>query len=194
MTARRVMACIAAIATVSILQAMLIAPWTAPLAVSLPAVFVAAVGIEAGASAGLAVGFTAGLLADLGSRHPAGILALTWLLLGVFCGLLANSRRRRLTSALLVAVTAGLASFVVVVVLGLFGTPSNSLAGDLGLAAPTVLGDAVLALVVVAPLRAALRALRVRLPSMQPQSDSIVRTRASAAGVPVSPVQDTVNA
>ena len=38
----------------------------------------------------MSVGFSAGLLADLGSHHPAGVLALAWLLLGLGCGLLAD--------------------------------------------------------------------------------------------------------
>ncbi len=38
------------------------------------------------AGAGMAFGFAAGLIADLGSAHPAGVLALCWLGVGLVCG------------------------------------------------------------------------------------------------------------
>ncbi len=89
MTPRRVIAAAAAVITVLVLQAVVVSPVAGMVMVSLPAVLVAALAVEAGPSAGMSVGFAAGLLADLSSRHPAGVLALAWLLLGAGCGMFA---------------------------------------------------------------------------------------------------------
>ena len=57
----------------------LVGPLTVPVPVSLPALLVAAVALVDGPGVGMAFGFAAGLLADLGSEHPAGVLALCWM-------------------------------------------------------------------------------------------------------------------
>ncbi|MEP6851326.1 MAG: hypothetical protein ABJA87_01460 [bacterium] len=84
----RPIAGLAAIVTVLLLQATVIGPLTVPLPVSLPAVLVAAVGLRAGPAAGIGFGFSAGFLGDLGSDHPAGVLALVWLGVGLTAGVL----------------------------------------------------------------------------------------------------------
>jgi cell shape-determining protein MreD len=91
----RTVAALAAILTVSIVQAGLIAPLAMTLPISLPAVLVAAVALVDGAATGMAFGFTAGLVADLGSTHPAGVLALAWTCLGVVCGMASTGRTVR---------------------------------------------------------------------------------------------------
>jgi hypothetical protein len=80
MNRARVAAALAALLTALLLQATLIGPVTMPLPVSLPALLVAAIALVDGPGAGLAFGFAIGLIADLGSEHPAGVLALCWLL------------------------------------------------------------------------------------------------------------------
>ena len=82
MTRARVAAALAAILTALLLQATVIAPATVPWPVSLPAVLVAAVALVDGPATGMSFGFAAGLIADLGSHHPAGVLALCWLGVG----------------------------------------------------------------------------------------------------------------
>jgi rod shape-determining protein MreD len=159
---RRLIAATAAILTVLVVQATVLTPITMPLAVSLPAVLVAAVGIEAGPSAGMSIGFTAGLLADLDSRHPAGVLALVWLVLGVGCGLLANSRRRRTVTVLIVAVVAATIGTLTTIVLDVLHAPSGSVAPAFAHAFPSALGDLILALLVVPAVRVVVRALASR--------------------------------
>ena len=83
MTRSRIAAALAGILTVLLLQATLVAPVCTPFAVSLPAVLVAAVALVDGPATGISFGFAAGLMADLGSRHPAGVLALCWLGVGL---------------------------------------------------------------------------------------------------------------
>jgi hypothetical protein len=163
-TARRLVAASAAILTVLVLQAVVLNPLVFPLAMSLPAVLVATVGVEVGVSAGLSVGFSAGVLADLGSRHPAGLLALAWLLLGGCCGLLAEPGRRPLRSMVVVTFASGLCGLVTFVALNLLHAPAGSLRTGIALSGPSTIGDAALALVMVAAVRAVLRALGVRAP------------------------------
>jgi cell shape-determining protein MreD len=153
-------------------------PLTAPLAISLPAILVAAVGIEAGPSAGLSVGFSTGLLADLGSQHPAGLLAIAWLFLGTVCGLFAEARRRAARSIAIVTVATTIVSIVVVIGLGLFNAPPFAVGDAIRLTAPTLVGDGVLALLLIPAVRAMLRALRVRAP----------RPSTAAAAIPVGRV------
>lgn len=174
MTPRRIITAAAAIVTALVVQAGLVTPLTAPLAVSLPAVLVAVIGIEAGPSAGMSVGFSAGLLADLGSRHPAGVLAIAWLLLGMGCGVFAEHRRRLVRSVVVAAVGAGATSLLAVIGLALLDEPSVSLRAAVGLTLPTTLGDAILAVLVVPVARVMLRALKVRAP------------RSTVAAAPVS--------
>lgn len=119
----RPVAALAAILTVSAIQAGLVAPvaMILPLApaISLPAVLVAAVAVVDGAAAGMAFGFTAGLIADLGSAHPAGVLALVWTCLGVVCGMAATGRSVRedvLTCATAAAAAGAVATLILAVV------------------------------------------------------------------------------
>lgn len=156
MTRARVAAAIAAILTAMLLQATLIAPWTLPVPVSLPAVLVAAVALVDGPGSGMAFGFVAGLLADLGSTHPAGVLALSWLGVGLVCGLVAGRygiRRDAATAAFVCAV----ASVVTGVLLTVLNSGGQRAADAFVHAIPAGLGDALLALAVVPLVRVFLR-------------------------------------
>lgn len=152
----------AAIVTALLLQATVLGPACAPLAVSLPAVLVAAVALVDGPATGIAFGFTTGLVADLGSRHPAGVLALCWLAVGLVCGAVAD--RHRLVRD---AVTAGLAAGVSAAVAGAVlvavhqGGTIGQLASQL---LPTVALDVLLALPTCALVRRMLRTETLRAP------------------------------
>lgn len=163
MTRFRAAAAIAAIMTALLLQGALVGPWTVPVAVSLPAVLVAVIGLHDGPSAGMTFGFTAGLVADLGSHHPAGVLALCWLGLGLVAGLGATERSVR-GDAAVAAVLAAVASTAALVILALLGKDGASLTSALRGFVPTGLGDALLALAVVAVVRRALRSDTLRAP------------------------------
>lgn len=118
MTRARVAAAVAGVATVLLLQATLVGPAFGSWAVSLPAVLVAVVAFTDGPAAGMSFGFAAGLAADLASRHPAGVLALCWLGLGLVCGL-ADGHGRRLREAVVAglgcAAAAGAATLLLVI-------------------------------------------------------------------------------
>ena len=133
---------------------------TSPYPVSLPAVLVAAVALADGPAAGMSFGFAAGLVADLGSHHPAGILALCWLGVGLVCGLVADRRTIR-RDAVVIGVVGGLASGVATVFLVIThdGPALSAAVTQLPLAA---LGDLVLALAVVPVVRAMLRTSSLR--------------------------------
>lgn len=161
MTRLRALAAFAVIITALLLQAALIGPWTVPVAVSLPAVVVAAVGLHDGPSAGMAFGFTAGLLADLGSRHPAGVLALCWLALGLVAGK-ASARRSVRGDAAVAAVLAASASTAALVIVALLGKDGATIASAARFVIPTGLGDALLALGVVGLVRRGLRSDALR--------------------------------
>ncbi len=88
MTPIRLVAALAALATAMLLQATLVGPVFLPLPVSLPVVLVACVALLTGPSTGIALGFGSGLLVDLASNHPVGVLALSWLGLGLVAGVL----------------------------------------------------------------------------------------------------------
>jgi rod shape-determining protein MreD len=169
MNPRRLIAAAAAVLTVLVLQATVVTPLTASLAVSLPAILVAAIGVELGVSAGLSVGFCAGLLADLGSQHPAGVLALAWLLLGAVTGLLGQPRRRAYRSVAVVTVTTGACGLLVSLALALFDAPSMPFGSIVVAALPSTAVDAALALLLVPAVRAMRRALRVRRSSRAPR-------------------------
>ena len=139
---------------VLVVQATVLSPLTAPLAVSLPAVLVAAVGIEAGPSAGMSIGFSAGLLADLGlaasGRRARARLAAAGHRLRAARRSRAAARsvdRRRRRSA------AGVTGLVTGVALALLDAPSSPLGPVAALALPSALGDLVLAVLVVPPVR-----------------------------------------
>lgn len=152
----RVLAAVAALVTALLLQAALIAPLTMAVPVSLPAVLVAAVALVGGPSAGMSFGFTAGLVADLGSSHPAGVLALSWLGLGVVCGLAADRRTVRGDAAVAVLFCA-LASAIATLLLTVVHADGASAWLAVREAVPAGLGDALLALAVVPAVRAFLR-------------------------------------
>lgn len=161
MTRHRVAAGCAAMITALLLQATLIGPVTLPVPVSLPAVLIAAVALVDGPGVGMALGFSAGLFADLASTHPAGVLALSWLGVGLACGLLADRRGVRAdaaAAALVCAVAAAAAEL-------LLATISGAGAADaLRYLVPTALGDALLALAFVPLVRAFLHSDRLRRP------------------------------
>ncbi|MEO8889520.1 MAG: rod shape-determining protein MreD [Jatrophihabitantaceae bacterium] len=163
MTRARVAAAVAVILTAMLLQATLIGPVTLPVPVSLPAVVVAAVALIDGPGSGLAFGFTTGLLADLGSTHPAGVLALSWLGVGLLCGLAADrcTVRRDVATA---AVICALASLVAGALLALLHSGGATVGTALAQVVPAGLGDAVLALAVVPLARLLLRTDSLRAP------------------------------
>lgn len=155
MTRARVAASAAAILTALLLQAALVAPVTSPLPISLPAVLVAVVALVDGPATGMAFGFAMGLMADLGSTHPAGILALTWMALGVVCGLVADrsrGRRDAITAGVVTAVASSVATVLLVVV-----HDGETLLSAITQLPLTALGDVVLALLLFWPVRRMLR-------------------------------------
>jgi cell shape-determining protein MreD len=163
----RVAAALAAMITALLLQATLVAPVTYPWPVSLPALFVAAVALREGPGTGMSLGFATGLVADLASRHPAGLLALAWLGVGLAGGLLADHgrvRRDALVAGALCAAAGALTSLALGV---LSGTASVSgVVATARAAVPTLLVSALLALALVPIVRAMLGsdALRARRP------------------------------
>jgi rod shape-determining protein MreD len=162
MTPRRLLAGIAAILTALILQATLIAPLTIPVPVSLPAVLVAAVALASGPSTGIAFGFTAGLFADLGSEHPAGVLALGWLGVGVLCGVLGGRISRLRETAPACGIVCGLTSGVVSLLLTALGSSGATVWLSARDTVPAALGDGLLALWVVPAVRVMLRTEALR--------------------------------
>ena len=163
MTRARVAAALAAILTVLLLQATLVAPVVAPYAVSLPAVLVAAVALVDGPGTGMAFGFAAGLTADLGSNHPAGVLALCWTCVGVVCGR-GSTRGRLRRDAVAVGVVGALAASAAIVLLALVGAGGATAGSAITWLLPDALGDAALALVVVPLARRFLRTEYLRAP------------------------------
>ncbi|UQX89671.1 hypothetical protein M6D93_06635 [Jatrophihabitans telluris] len=159
--ATRLAAGIAAALTVLLLQATIIDPLTAPVPVSLPALVVALVAIIAGPGVGLGFGFALGLLADLGSDHPAGLLALCWLGIGVLGGQLGGpavergySSRGIAVSAAVLAGAAELAAGLMLAALGSHGATAWLAVRDV---VPVVVLDCLLGLGLVVPVRALLR-------------------------------------
>jgi rod shape-determining protein MreD len=159
----RFAAALAAMLTALLLQAALVAPLTMSVPVSLPAVVVAAVALTDGPATGMSFGFTVGLFADLGSSHPAGVLALSWLGLGVVCGLAADRRTVR-GDAAVAALCCALAVVFATVLLAAVHAGGATGWPALRAAVPAGLGDALLALAVVRLVRAFLHteALRAR--------------------------------
>jgi rod shape-determining protein MreD len=163
MTRARVAAASAGIITALLLQATLVAPIAAPWPVSVPAVLVAAVALVDGPGTGMSFGFAAGLTADLGSQHPAGVLALSWLGIGVVCGTFADRRRLR-RDALAVGVACGLAAAAAGLLLAITRSRGGALPDVLLYSVPAALGDAALALIVIAVVRRMLQADSLRAP------------------------------
>jgi len=158
----RLVAALTGMITALLLQAALVAPVTAPWPVSLPVALVAAVALVDGPAAGMSFGFATGLLADLGSNHPAGVLALCWLGVGLLCGMVADRRSLRrdaLTAGLVCAAGTSVATIVLAV------THSGTKATDAVVyAVPTAIGDALLAFAVLALVRRMLRTESLRAP------------------------------
>ncbi|HZY77693.1 MAG TPA: rod shape-determining protein MreD [Jatrophihabitantaceae bacterium] len=163
MTRARAAAGLAAILTALLLQGTVIGPWAGPVPVSLPAVLVAAVALVDGPGSGMAFGFVAGLLADLGSTHPAGVLALCWLGVGLACGLLADrhSVRRDAAAAAIVCALASLAGSVLLAVVHADGA---SVGSGLVHVVPAGIADALLALLLVPLARRFLHTDQLRAP------------------------------
>jgi cell shape-determining protein MreD len=162
MTLSRLAAGLAAVITALLLQATLVAPIFAPNPVSLPAVLVAVVAINCGPGTGMSLGFSAGLLADLGSAHPAGVLALAWMVLGLVTGSLARPTRGFVRNGLIVAISVAVISGAVTVGLDALGSAGASLSGAVTQLPWTLLGDAGLALVLVPIARAFLGSVAMR--------------------------------
>lgn len=162
MTRARVIAAVTAIATALLLQASVLAPATVPIPVSLPAVLVAAIALVDGPATGMSMGFVTGLMADLGSAHPAGVLALCWLGVGLFAGL--SGRPRTLRGAALTAgAVCGVASAAATLLLTLVNS-AGSVHDAVVYAVPAGLGDALLAFGVIALVRRMLRTDSLRAP------------------------------
>jgi cell shape-determining protein MreD len=167
MTRVRVAAALAAVITALLLQATVVAPTTYPWPVSLPALLIAAVALREGPGSGMSLGFATGLVTDLASRHPAGVLALAWLGVGLAGGLLADHGRVRRDAVVAAALctAAGIATSLGLAVLS--GTASESgAAADVRAVVPTLLVSCALAVLLVPLVRAMLgsEALRARQP------------------------------
>jgi cell shape-determining protein MreD len=162
MTRARLVAAVASIVTVLLLQGTLVGPVTAPIPVCLPALLVAAVALVDGPATGMSLGFATGLVADLGSAHPAGVLALCWLGVGLVCGA-AGQRGRLRRDALLAGTVCGLASGVAVLLLALVRS-AGSLHDAVLYTLPAMAGDVVLALPVTPLVRRMLRTDSLRAP------------------------------
>jgi rod shape-determining protein MreD len=158
----RLVAALTAMLTALLLQAAIVAPVTSPWPVSLPVVLVAAVGLVDGPAAGMTFGFTIGLLADLGSSHPAGVLALCWLAVGLVCGMVADRRSLRrdaITAGLVCAFGTAAATIVLAI------THSGTAALDaVRYLVPTAIADALLAFAVLALVRRMLHTDSLRAP------------------------------
>jgi cell shape-determining protein MreD len=164
-TPARLATALAAILTALLLQATLVSPAAITAQLSLPAVLVAAVALESGPGTGMSLGFATGLTADLASAHAAGVFALCWLAVGVGCGVLADARRRVLAQATIAAAACAVAGAAATLILAVIGDPGGT-AGDAvrGLL-PALLGDFVLALLIIPITRRFLRSAVLHLPA-----------------------------
>ncbi|MGI8695071.1 MAG: rod shape-determining protein MreD [Mycobacteriales bacterium] len=75
-------------------------------------VVVVAAALGGGVNVGVGIGFTVGLAADLLSPHPAGLLALIYLVVGLTVGRIDSERQRGVGWSVIVVVVAGAASLV----------------------------------------------------------------------------------
>jgi hypothetical protein len=200
--AMRIAAAAAAIVTALLVQGGLVAPLAGPVPVSLPVVLVAAVALVDGPGAGMALGFSAGLIADLTSRHAAGLLALTWLFVGMICGLLAVPMTARgfaglppaplryvLARGVAIAAVAGAAATcaaqIFLVAVGQDGATFADAAAHL---VPSFAGDAVLALIVVPLARVMLTHGHLR--SAGPQAGTAGDPSARSGLIPAVPQRE----
>jgi hypothetical protein len=163
-TRARVAAATAALLSALVLQATVVGPLTMPLPVSLPALLVAAIALVDGPGTGLACGFATGLVADLGSEHPAGVLALCWLGVGLGCGLCAVPGSTLRRDAVIAAAACGAASIAATLVLAVAGVDRTSVdaAVRYGILASAV--NALIAFAVLAVTRVFLRSETLRAP------------------------------
>jgi cell shape-determining protein MreD len=145
-----------------LLQASVIAPAVVPVPISLPAVLVAAIALVDGPATGMSFGFAAGLVADLGSAHPAGVLALCWLGVGLIAGRAARPQTLR-GAALTAGVVCGVASAAATVLLALVNS-AGSVHDAVLYAVPAAAGDAVVAVGVLALVRRMLGSDTLRAP------------------------------
>ena len=164
MTRARVAAAIAALLTALVLQATLIGPLADTVPASLPALLVAAIAVVDGPGAGLAFGFAAGLITDLGSEHPAGVLALCWLGVGLICGRLNAPNARIRHDVLVVTLVCGLASAASTLLLAAIDADGATVTDAVRYAIPATLIDGLLAFAVVPLVRLFLRSDRLRAP------------------------------
>jgi cell shape-determining protein MreD len=165
MTGPRAAAAIAALFTALTLQASVVSAVAIPVPLSLPAVLVAAIGLSQGAGTGIAFGFSAGLVADLGSSHPAGVLALCWMGIGLLCGLAGDHRSLRRDISIATVICTAAAS-VATAGLVLLGADGATLANVVRYIVPTAIGDGVLALLLVPLVRLALRSDVLQVPRL----------------------------
>jgi len=177
----RLVAAITVALTALLLQATLVAPVAHSVPVSLPAVLIAAVALVDGAGTGLAFGFVLGLLADLGSNHPAGVLAFSWMVVGLVCGTV-NAWHTIPRGAVVTGLTCAGVATAGTLVLALVGSSGATLGGALQWALPAVVVDALLALVLIPLARLFLRTDSLRAPhpvvSELSLSESMSRERA----------------
>lgn len=164
MTRVRVAAALAALLTALLLQATVVGPLTSPVPASLPALLVAAIALVDGPGSGLAFGFAAGLIADLGSEHPAGVLALCWLGVGLVCGRSATPQASVRRDVCVAAVVCGLASVVATLLLSVVSADGASAALAVRDGIPATLLDTLLALIVVPSVRSFLHSGALRAP------------------------------
>jgi cell shape-determining protein MreD len=163
LTPTRIATAMAAILTALLLQATVVGPAAITAQLSLPAVLVAAVALESGAGTGITLGFAAGLVADLGSSHAAGLLALCWLGLGLGCGLMADTHRRVAAQIVIAAATCAVAIAVTTLSLTVVGEPGGTLLATARGFLPSLLGEFVLAALVVPVTRWFLRSNALRV-------------------------------
>lgn len=149
--------------TVLLLQGALVAPLAQTIPVSLPAVLVAAIALNDGAGTGLAFGFALGLLADLGSTHPAGVLAASWMVVGCLCGTV-NAWHSIPRGALVTGLTCGLATLGGTAVLALVGSSDAEWANVMVWTIPAAGIDGALALVLIPLARLFLHTDSLRAP------------------------------
>jgi cell shape-determining protein MreD len=167
MTPARVAAALAAMLTALLLQATLVGPVTMPEQLSLPAVLVAAVALQSGAGTGMSLGFATGLVADLGSAHPAGVLAACWLAVGVLCGLIIATGRPLMAQVALIGVVCGVAGSVATLLLTALGSSGATVEAAARALLPSTLGDVALALVVTPVVRWFLSSDALRAPTVR---------------------------
>jgi rod shape-determining protein MreD len=163
MTRVRIAAGIAGLLTALAVQAGVIAPLSLSIPISLPALLVATVALSDGPGAGIALGFGAGLIADLGSSHPAGVFALTWMAIGIVCGLASGKSSMR-SHALLAAIVCAVGAAASTGLLTLVNADGASVGEAVRDFLPTFIGDGLIALVLIPLVHRFLRADALRAP------------------------------